>query len=313
MASKKKTSKFSEQQILQYILQGGSPADLEDAGIDMNQIVVAMLKNPEILSGFRAQAETVGSALESFNPDETYYDPTEIGLDPSYVNPIKDKWLDVSRTNVEAAGVAKAYFDAVQSVGNDPSKQTQIRMDAESLANSLGISPEDSVTLLDNLEADRDIFYRTEKEVERKVAAKNYDAFQKKRSELKLGAGETAQENIFKKLTGLPEMVDIPDPKTTFAELAKKKAAEVVPAPEEAVKLAKANAPRGTLGRGSKGGAATVAKAALAGKKAESDRSRYEQAFLMEVEKAGKTKSTPYQEAVKKLLPQILAKKKLGL
>lgn len=305
--------KLSEQQILQYILQGGSPSDLEDAGVDMSQIIVTLVKNPEVLSGFRQQAETVGSALESYNPSETYYDAAEVELDPSYRNPIKDKWLDVARTNLEAAGVAKAYFDAVESVGNDPSKQEKISVDALSLANSLGIPPDEAAVLVDNLDADRDTYYRTENEVKRKVASKNYDAFQKKRSELKLGAGETAQENIFKKLTGLPELVDLPDPKATFAELAKRKAAEVVPAPEEAVKLAKANAPRGTLGRGSKGGAATVAKAALAGKKAESDRAQYERAFLMEVEKAGKAKSTPYQEAVKKLLPQILAKKKLGL
>ena len=59
--------KLSEQQILQYILQGGSPSDLEDAGVDMSQIIVTLVKNPEVLSGFRQQAETVGSALESLN------------------------------------------------------------------------------------------------------------------------------------------------------------------------------------------------------------------------------------------------------
>lgn len=310
MASKKK---LSEQQILQYILQGGSPSDLEDVGVDMGQIIVTLVKNPEVLSGFRAQAETVGSALESFNPDETYYDPTEILLDPSYSNPIQDKWESVSQTDFDAGVVAAGYLQSILETGNNPAEYDKIYKDSFDNAVNAGMTAEKATILLDELEAERDTFYRTQKEVQRKVAAKNYDAFQKKRGELKLGAGETAQENIFKKLTGLPELIDLPDPKSTFAELAKKKAAEVVPAPEEAVKLAKANAPRGTLGRGSKGGAATVAKAALAGKKAETDRAQFERAYLMEVEKAGKTKSTPYQEAVKKLLPQILAKKKLGL
>jgi len=307
MSGGKKKKELTEQQIIQYILSGGSPKDLEDAGVDMTKILVSIAANPNVLSSAREQANTYGSALESYNPDETYYDPQEVKLDPSYRNDIKDKWLQASKTNPEAAGLAAAYFQSVEDTGNDPSQHLKIRTDLERIAvDGMGMPLDQFNVLADALESERDIYYRTENDVKRKIAAKNYAEFQSSRNKLDLESGETAQQGIFRKLTGLPELYDLPDTKTTFAELARKGAVEAVPE-------AKVVPARGTLGRGSKGGAATLAKRAIAEKQVTADRSRYESAYMRAVEKAGKSKSTPYNEAVKKLIPQILAKRKLGL
>ena len=282
---------ISDKSIIALLLGGTSAAQLQKkTKTTQRDIARALLSNPEAFAALQGSSIREGRKFETYDPSRFYYDPQ---VEQSIVNPITDKWRATASSDPNTAFLAQEYFKAVVGQGNDPAKVDALRTKAEEIGvNVLGMDKGVASNIVSLLEEDRDKFFTEELNRRRRLEEENYKAFSRGRADLKLEEGQGAQEAIFGKATGLGELQGVPSPKYTFQRQAQELAAkQFIPQ--------------------AKGRTADVAeRIALpqAGNLA-----AYEKAFMGELKKRGKEKSSPFKEAVKKLLPSVLAKKELGL
>jgi len=283
---------LSDSAILSLLLGGTSASDLtKRTKVTQRDIARALLTNPDVFAQLQGSATSAGRKYEKYDPSRYYYDAKLV--EQSNVNPITERWRSLAGSDPASALLAQEYFKTVLGEGNNPSLQQAIRDKAQEFAvGGLGMDSAVASGLLDALEEDRDKFFTEELNRRRNLEEANYKAFQRGREDLKLAEGESATEAIFGKATGLGGLAKAPSPKLSFKEQAAQLATErYVPQ--------------------AKGRSADVAeRIALpqAGNVA-----AFEKAFLGELKKRGKEKSSPFKEAVKKLLPSMLTKKELGL
>jgi hypothetical protein len=302
-----KSGSLTQQQVMALLSSGMSFTDLSKK-FGSKELINVLISNPDLISGFRNQAEAdaAASGLDRFDPNSKYYDANQVEKD--ITNATEQKWYQMSTAYPKQWKFVSDFFDKLRASGNNPATADALVNEHFAMAKDYGLDDATKNALLEPLKSDRDMFMKDEIEKNRRLASENYKAYMDQRKSLDLQAGESVAQKIFKERTGFGELYDLPDPKETFAALAKKRAAEF--APEK-----KARELRGTLGKGSKGiknVAAQTKQLAEMNKKVVAERSRFERAYMLQLEKQGKGKSTPYQEALKKVVPSILLKKALG-
>ena len=305
--SKKNAKQPTAEEVLAYLSSGGGFTDLGEK-VSTKNLLSALVTNPSLLSGFReaAQGEAADAGLDSYESDRFYYDREQVARE--IVNPTEQKWRQISTAYPNQWRFVQDYFDRVRASGNNPATADALIEEHRARAKDYGLDDNTASSLIESLKADRDSFLKDEVDKSRREEAENYKSWLKQREDLGLKEGQSAAQKLFADKTGFGELYDLPDPKETFAALAKKRA-------EESIKMPTAKPLRGTLGKGSKGYKNTEAQTkALAemNKKVLADRSQAERGYLQELEKRGKAKSTPYQEALKKVIPAVLLKRTLG-
>jgi len=307
MAASKKNKQLTPEQVLSFLSSGGSFTDLSSKVSDKDLLRV-LVGNPELLTGFRQQSQSLAdqSGLDTYDTDRTYYDPQQLAIE--VVNPTEEKWRQISTAYPNQWKFVNDFFDKVRASGNNPATADALIEEQKLRAKDYGLDETTASTLVESLKGDRDSFLKDELDKLRREEAENYKAWTKQRQDLGIKAGESASQTIFGKSTGFGDLYSLPDPKETFAALAKRRAGEEIKTPTP-------KPLRGTLGKGSKGYKNTEKQQeqlAKINKKVIADRSQFERGYMQELEKRGKIKSTPYQEALKKVIPSVLLKKALG-
>jgi hypothetical protein len=299
--------KLTAEQIMALLSSGSSFTDLNKKFSDKD-LLRALVTNPNLIQGFREQAKVYEDAagLDTFDPEREYYNSQQFDLEN--INPIEERWREISAAYPNQWRFVQDYFGRLRAAGNNPATADALIEEQRSRAKDFGLDDATAGALVESLKVDRDRFQQAEVEKDRKRQAENYKGWLKQREDAGLKAGESYQQKVFAEKTGFGELYDLPDPKQTFAALAKKRA-------EESIAMPVAKELRGTLGKGSKGfknAEAQAKKLAEMNKKVVADRSQFERAYMMELEKKGKAKSTPYAEALKKVIPSALLKRALG-
>jgi hypothetical protein len=297
--------KLTPEQVMALLSSGSEFTDLNKKFSDKD-LLRLLVTNPEIIQGFKGQAQVYGEAagLDSYDDNRTYYDPQQVEFD--IVNPTEQKWRQISTAYPQQWRFVQDYFNRVRAAGNNPATAAGLLEEQRARAKDYGLDDATAGTLIESLKSDQDKFFQDEVEKNRRLDAENYKSWLKQREDAGLKAGESYSQKVFEAKTGFGELYDLPDPKQTFAQLAKKRAEETFEKPIYT---------GGTLSKGSKGfknAEAQAKKLAEMNKKVVADRSQFERAYMMELEKKGKAKSTPYAEALKKVIPSALLKKALG-
>lgn len=299
MASKK--PQLTDSQILQYILVGGDLGELsKQTSVSQKQLLRVLVTNPEVVSAFQqqAQADTFYGGLDTYTPNKWYAEQAP------EVNYIEQQYNTMEEP---AARFANDYFNDYRLAGGNPIRVAEldtIYNDPATVEARYGIPKESYSLLFEKIKEDAPKWYSQDLEVQRKNKDTNYKAFQSRRKEADIRAGETGAMAAMRQTTGFGELTNLPSPTKTFAEVAKAKAREKY-APEFKPDLKGKSV--STVDR-----AITAAvespKFKQEAEKSARQRALYEKGFLQAAkEKAGK-KGTPYTETVKKILPFIAAR-----
>lgn len=299
MSSKK--PQLTDQQVLQYILVGG---DLETLGkktnVSQKQLLRVMVTNPELLQGFQQQAEedTFYGGLDTFLPEKWYAEEAPAA------NYIQEQYDSMEEP---AAKFANDYFADYRLAGGNPIRVQELESiynDPDTVEARYGIPKESYGLLFEKIKEDAPKWYSQDLETQRKNADINYKAFQSRRKEADVRAGETAAAAALRRTTGFGELSGVPSPTQTFADVASRRARAKYTTefkPELAGKSASAVDRAITA-------AVEAPKSKEESSKVARQRALYEKGFLQAAkEKAGK-KGTPYTETVKKILPFIAAR-----
>jgi len=299
MASKK--PQLTDQQVLQYILVGGDLGNLgKQTSVTQKQLLRVLVTNPQVLQAFQAQsqADTFYGGLDTFAPSKWY---SESSPDVNYIQAQYDQMEESARN------YATDYFNAYKLAGGNPIRVAELDKlygDPTLVQENYGIPQEAYNLLLEKVKEDAPKWYSQELEVQRKNQDTNYKAFQSRRKEADILAGETGAMAAMRQTTGFGELTDLPSATQTFAEVARTKAAEKYKPefkPDTKGKSAT------TMDRAFTAAAETP-KYKQESSKANRQRALFERGFLKAAgEKAGK-KGTPYTETVKKILPFIAAR-----
>ena len=300
MASKKPD--LTDQQILQYILVGGDLGELsKQTNVSQKQLLRVLVTNPEVVSAFQqqAQADTFYGGLDTFAPEKWY---SESSPEVNYVQAQYDQMEEPARN------YATDYFNAYKLAGGNPIRVAELEKlynDPAIVQQNYGIPQEAYSLLFEKVKEDAPKWYSQELEVQRKNADVNYKAFQSRRKEADILAGETGAMAAMRQTTGFGELTDLPSPTQTFAQVARTKAREKYASalPKDVAKLR-------TSAFGPEALVQAAKKPEVQAKSKEVARKQelYQRGFLKAAaEKAGK-KGTPYTETVKKVLPFIAAR-----
>lgn len=297
----KKKPDLTDQQILQYILVGGDLGELsKQTNVSQKQLLRVLVTNPEIVSAFQqqAQADTFYGGLDTFAPEKWY---SESSPEVNYVQAQYDQMEEPARN------YATDYFNAYKLAGGNPIRVAELEKlynDPAIVQQNYGIPQEAYSLLFEKVKEDAPKWYSQELEVQRKNADANYKAFQSRRKEADILAGETGAMAAMRQTTGFGELTDLPSPTQTFAQVARTKAGEKYKTefkPDIKGKSAS------TVDRAFTAAAETPKYKQESAENARK-RALYERGFLKAAaEKAGK-KGTPYTETVKKVLPFIAAR-----
>lgn len=296
----------TEQQIIQYILNGGDVQDLlKSKNVGWKNLVTALVKNPEIIAAAQQQAAQQTEGLDSFNPNMDYL----AGTQSFDVNPITQKYTAMGP---KIAQLAQDYFGTTMAMGNNPtlseSLDAKFKQDA---IDKYGLDEKTAQGIVTALSTDRDKWTSEEQAYQIRKQKAQYGAFQKQRNALKLEQGQTPQEKVVQNLTGFGELASLPSPKLTFEDVAKKVAAAEVAMPTTDRKkvLSKMVGSGADQFIGSKQDQILKKKSDYEKNIAAGQRSVVEKAFVEMSKKLAGKGGTPYTQAVKKLLPVIAAKK----
>lgn len=274
MASNSSKQQITEQQIIQYILNGGDVQELiKSKNVGWQNVLKAIVKNPDLISSAQQSASSQSKNLNTYDPSVTY--STGKSFD---INPITQKYAAM---RPEIAKFANDYFRVADASGNNPALVTNLDSKfKEDAVSKYGLDDKTAQALVTSLSEDRDAWMREEQAYRLRNEKANYSAFQKQRAALKLEQGQTPKEKIFSNMLGFGELANLPSKDTTFEQVAKKAA-------EKAVPVSKDNKSKASMG----------------------ERYLYEQSFLAMAKKLAGKGGTPYTQTIKKLLPTIAAKK----
>lgn len=286
---------LTPQQILQYLLSGGDIETLAKEGdVSQRQLLQVLVTNPEVFTAFREQARGTAAGLDRFDPT-SWYSADE--AEP--VNYITEQYAAMEEP---ARNLAFDYFNDVAKAGANPIRLAEIQKYYEdpTIAESYGIPNEAKFLLMEKIKEDAPKWFSEELQTQRTKNEKNYKAFQAQREGLDVRQGESALSAALRKTTGFGELADVPDPRLTFADVAKKRAEQLYVS-ERQKKIEKMPVTRVDEFMGSK----EYKKLAQGSAAKQKSREIYEKAFLEMAMKKGGKKATPYSESIKKMLPAI--------
>lgn len=303
-------TEITEQQILQYILSGGDVENLiKSKNVGWQKLLKVIVKNPDLISATQAEAERVsgGLNLQQYDPTEVYTPEGEPQFD---VNPITSKYVSMGP---KVAAFADEYFGVLKATGNNPilANDHNVRM-REEAQTKFGLTEQEAQGLVGAMDADRDAWMKEEIQLDLGKEKANYQAFQQRRKDLDLAEGQTVGQKVAEKYLGFEELAQLPSPKATFEEFAKKAATKYTPEDKTVrqQKLEKLPASTADMFIGSKQDKILKKESsAAASKAAAGQRSLVEASYKAMAQKLAGKGGTPYTQAIKKLLPVIAAKK----
>lgn len=280
---------FTEQQIVKYLLSGGTVEELsKNSKVTTNQILSAIVNNPAVFTSLRGQAEQQSAGLGEFDIKRTYTTPDE------FILPRNKYTMEYQSLNPQAYELATGYMNNVKEVGNNPAQTDSLREKWTKAGLDGGMDPAEVEALITKFETEKDKWYSEEKGIEDIVKTAQFKAYQDKRKALDLKAGDNPVVAAMSKLTGgYGELANVINPDSTWEDIASTKAKKKV---------------KGyTNIRDAEKGIAT-------GKKLNVDKNTadYVQGYLNVVAKKLPKGQTPFQTDVKKLLPYLQSNNPFG-
>lgn len=297
---------ITEQQIVQYILSGGDVQDLlKSKNVGWKRLLQAIVKNPQLISSTEQYAAEATAGLDKYDPTRNYVPEGE----PQFnMNPIDLKYKSM---NPKIASFSDKYFGVLKETGNNPTLVDSHNQQMKDIAmKEYGMSDQEAQGIVTALDADRDAWMKEQIQLDIAGEKANYEAFQQQRKALDLAEGQTPQQKMSEKFLGFEELVNIPSPKSTFEEYAKKAAARAVPeSTPRQKKLESMPAPTVDRFIGSKQDKILKQESDAKKRLDAGKRSLVEASYKAMAQKLAGKGGTPYTQAIKKLLPVIAAKK----
>lgn len=288
------------QQIMQYILSGGDLATLqEETNIKPEQLLEVMVRNPQIMQAYQAQAQQEAAGLEQFNPNVNY--------SPDFVEEVNPYTEQYARMEEGARQFAFDYFRDYATAGGNPIRIAELDkkyQDPTIFETQYGIPNEAKFLLIERVKEDAPKWYASELETGRKNTEYRYKDFQAQRKALELQAGESPTMAAMRRMTGFGEFANLPSPELTFEEVAKTEAERRFVNKPRQEKIASTPTSRVDAFIGTKQDKEMSAQT-------DKQRKLYEQVFLEKVKKRAGKNATPYNEAIKKILPVIASRLKV--
>ena len=198
----------TNEQIVKYLLGGGSYKELTKGGLTQKQILAAIFSSPKNLKSIQDYVSGEVKPYETYDATKAYDTDT-----PNQVRAKYEMYGPTYRTLVDD------FFNTVDNAGGNQTKvdafvnDLNSRMDEASA--HYGIPKDELSTTLAGLQKD------TKKYVTQHQK-NQFAAFQKQRKAKGISSGETAKQDYMKKLTGVGGLADV---STTLEDLAKKRAA----------------------------------------------------------------------------------------
>lgn len=279
---------FTEQQIVQYLLSGGTVEELsKNSKVTTNQILSAIVNNPTVFTSLRGQAEKKSAGLDAFDPTLTYTSPDEYLPE---TNPITEQY---ARLEPKARELAKSFHDELYSLGNNPAYKKSLKIKYKDAAVAGGMDETEANALVNSFYDNSDKWFAAEMDKQRKNKDAQFKAYQAERKSLDLNAGDNPLYAAMSKLTGgYGKLADVINPDVTWEQLAKKRAPK-----DEITSVRQAEKELATPEQGKKRS------------KKEKD---FVQGYLNVVAKKLPKGQTPFQTDVKKLLPYLQSNNPFG-
>lgn len=196
------TRRFSSQDIVKYLLAGGSIADLQDLNVSQRQLMGAFLSSPELVEKYKTRAVEESAAYASFDPSQEY-DPTK------NFNLVESKYYAMPE---KYGKFAKFFWDKVKAVGANPTEVGRIKKNIEdnrdAFAEQNGLTIDEFNELYSSLDKDVDDFQTAEATREKN----QYVAFQKKRKESGIQSTDpkAVQAEYMAGITGVKGLMSMP-------------------------------------------------------------------------------------------------------
>jgi hypothetical protein len=295
----KKKPDYTEQQIVAYLLSGGSVDDLyKNTKINTNQILSAIVNNPKLFTSLKTEAETQAYGLDRFNENENYIPPED------YVEPVNKYTEQYAMMNPKAYQLATDYMNGVAAIGNNPSKLAEHSENMRKAAEQGGMDPVEAGQLIYKFGKEADDWFAEELNIKRQKREENFKAFQAGRKNLDLKTGDNPTIVAMSKLTGgYGKLADVISPDVTWEQIALEEAGK---------KLVK------TKGKAPKGGFTNVRQAETAldttknTKQMTQEMKDFMQGYLNVVAEKLPKGQTPYTTSVKKLIPYLQSNNPFG-
>ena len=148
---------FTEQQIVQYLLSGGTVEELsKNSKVTTNQILSAIVNNPAVFTSLRGQAEEQSAGLAMFDPKQTYTAPDEYILAPNKYNVAYEK------LNPRARELAFGYMNQVKQEGDNPAVENSLREKWTKVGVDNGMDPDEVDALITKFESEKGDWFAQE-------------------------------------------------------------------------------------------------------------------------------------------------------
>ena len=297
-----KKPSFTEQQIVAYLLSGGTVEELsKNSKVTTNQILSAIVNNPAVFTSLRGQAGQQSIGLGEFDINQTYTTPDD------FILPRNKYTMEYQSLNPQARELATAYMNNVKQIGNNPGQTESLRETWTNSALDGGMDPAEVEALMDKFESEKDKWFSEEMGIVDATRNAQFKAYQDKRKALDLQTGDNPVVAAMSKLTGgYGGLAGAISPDVTWEKLASNKAVE---------QLAKSIK---TKGKVPKGGFTNMRQAETAldttksSKEMDKQRKEFIQGYLNVVKKKLPKGQTPFQTDVKKLLPYLQSNNPFG-
>jgi hypothetical protein len=293
---------FTEQQIVAYLLSGGTVDELsKNSKITSNQILSAIVNNPKLFTSLQGQAQQRAEGLDMFDETANYIAPED------YMEPVNKYSAAYATLNPKAAQLAEDYMAGVFAIGNNPAKTAAHRERMRLAAEQGGMDPVEVRELLDKFEDEQSAWLNEELDVDRQKRNAQFKGYGEQRKALDLQSGDNPVVAAMSELTGgYGRLAGVISPDVTWEKFASNKAVE---------QLAKSIK---TKGKAPKGGFTNVRQADTAldtvksSKDMDKQTKEFMQGYLNVVKKKVPKGQTPFTTEVKKLLPYLQSNNPFG-
>lgn len=201
----------TNEQVLQYLLSGGTYKGLKKSGLSQKQVLAALFSSPKNITALQDYVSGSVAPYASYDATQTY--------DTVTPNPVRTKY---EMYGPAYNGLVTDFFNTVDNAGGNPTKVDAFVNDINSKMDEAsahyGIPKAELSTLLTNLQKDSKK-YVTEHQ------KNQFAAFQKLRKAKGITAGVDPQEGFMTKLlgAGTSSLVNMP---TSLEAVAKQRSAE---------------------------------------------------------------------------------------
>lgn len=294
-----KKPSFTEQQIVAYLLSGGTVEELsKNSKVTTNQILSAIVNTPSLFTGLQRQAESQAVGLDMFDENINYIPPED------YMEPTNKYSAGYNKLNPEAAKLAQEYMTGVKLIGNNPAYIKSHRANMKLAGEQAGIDPDELKKLLFKFEEEEEPWFKEEMDVDRQKTEQQFVGYQDARKSLGLKTGDNPLYAAMSKLTGgYGQLADVVSPDVTWDQVALNKASK---------SLIK------TKGKAPEGGFTNVRQAETAldttksSKDIDKQTKEFVKGYLNVIKKKLPKGQTPFATEVKQLIPYLKSNNPFG-